>query len=114
MSRQAQPVLAVAVTASGAIAEYRFVTPACAQAGAAGNTLGVARFAAADKEAVTVDVIGTAIVETGGVIADGGLVETDASGRAVAKAAGVTVARLMPGQSSAAAGQFVEALLLPN
>ena len=47
MSRQAQPSVTLSITTTGIIAEYRFVTPAGAQAGAAGNTLGVARMAAA-------------------------------------------------------------------
>ena len=114
MSRQALTLMALSITASGAIGEYRFVTPACAQAGAAGNTLGVARMAAADKDVIPVDVIGTAIVEAGAAIAAGAALETDASGRAVTKSSGPTVARMTPGQVATAAGQFVEVLLIPN
>jgi hypothetical protein len=115
MSRQAQPILSQSVTANGAIGEYRFVTPASAQVAAAGvNTLGVARMAAADKDVIPVDMLGTAIVETGAALTAGGPLQTDASGRAIDKAAGVTVARLLPGQTANAAGQFVEVLLIPN
>ncbi len=114
MSRQSYPLLSLEVIASGAIAEARFVTPAGAQAGAAVNTLGVARVAAADKDAIPVDVIGTGIVEAGAAIAAGSLVETDASGRAVTRAAGPIVARLAPGQVATAAGQFIEVILITN
>lgn len=112
MSRQNQPCCPLSVTASGAVTEARFVTHAGAQAGAAANTLGVARFTAADKEAVTVDHLGTAIVETGGAIAAGGAIETDANGKAVAKAAGPAVARAL--QAAGGAGEFIEVTLIPN
>lgn len=114
MSRQAQQIMGLSITATGVIGEYRFVTPACAQAGAAVNTLGVARMAAALGDCIPVDVLGTAVVEAGAALTAGGLLETDASGRAVNKAAGVAVARLLPGQVATAAGQFVEVLLIPN
>ena len=114
MGKQSLPLLSLPVTASGAIAASRFVTPAGAQAGAGVNTLGVSRFDALDTETLTVDVIGTAIIETGGAIAAGGLIESDAAGKAIAKAAGVAAARALPGQSAAGAGEFIEALLLAN
>ena len=114
MSRQAQPSVTLSITTTGIIAEYRFVTPAGAKAGAAGNTLGVARMAAASGDVIPVDAVGTAIVETGAAIAAGALVETDASGRAVTQSSGPKVGRVLPSQSSSAAGQFIEILLIPN
>ena len=114
MSRQSQQLLALSLTATGAIGEYRFVSAAVAQAGAAVNTFGVARMAAAIGETIPVDAVGTAIVESGAAIAAGALVETDASGRAVTRSAGPIVARVLPGQSASAAGQFIEVLLIPN
>ncbi|MDR3631495.1 MAG: DUF2190 family protein [Desulfocapsaceae bacterium] len=114
MSKQSRPIFSIAIAAIGAITEYSFVTPARSQAGAGVNTLGVARFAANNGDTVTVDVMGTAIVQTGGAITDGGLVETDASGRAIAHNTGIVVGRLIPGQSSTGAGQWVEVLLMPN
>lgn len=114
MSRQGQPCLPLSLTATGIIPEARFVSAAVALAGAAVNTLGVARMAAAVGDVIVVDALGTAFVETGAAIAAGALVETDASGRAVTKAAGVAVARVLPGQSASALGQFVEVLLIPN
>ena len=114
MSRQSQPSVTLSITTTGIIAEYRFVNTAAAQAGAASNTLGVARMAAAVGDVIPVDAVGTAIVETGAALAAGTLVATDASGRAVAWAAGAAVARVLPNQSASAAGQFVEVLLIPN
>jgi hypothetical protein len=114
MSRQSQPLLALALTATGAIAVHRFVGPGVTQAAAAAGTWGVARMPAATGDTITVDALGTAVVETGGAIADGALIETDADGRAVSKTSGPAVARALPGQAATAAGQFIEVLLLPN
>jgi hypothetical protein len=115
MSRQFISLLALTVVASGAVTESRFVTPAGAQAAGAGvNTLGVARFTAADTEPLTVDVLGTAVVESGAALTANGSLQVDATGRVIDKAAGVAVARLLPGQVAGAAGVFVEVLLIPN
>lgn len=107
-------LLALTVLASGAVSARRFVTPTGAQAGAAANTLGVARTDAADGEAFPVDIAGTTVVEAGGPIAAGSAVQTDAQGRAVVHDAGPKVARLAPRESAGAAGDFVEVILIPN
>lgn len=113
MSRQSISLLTLSVVSAGAVAAGRFVTHTGAQAGAAANTLGVTRSAvAAANETVPVDVIGTAVVESGAAIAAGAALETDASGRAVTKASGPTVARAL--QAASAAGEFIEVLLIPN
>ncbi|OAI11781.1 hypothetical protein A1507_19835 [Methylomonas koyamae] len=114
MSRQCTPILTLPLTLTGTVVAERFVTVAGAQTGAAGNALGVTRTAGVSGEVVPVDVVGTAIVETGAAISAGALVEADASGRAVTKSAGVTLGRLAPGQSATAAGQFVEVILIQN
>jgi len=114
MSKQAVSIFALSVIATGVINKCRFVTAAVAQAGAAANTLGVARTDAAIGDVMTVDVLGTAVVEAGAAVAAGALVETDAQGRAITKAAGIAVGRVLPGQVAGAAGDFVEILLLPN
>lgn len=113
MSRQSTPILTLSVIAVAALAADRFVTPAGAVPAAGATALGVGRTSAAIGERQPVDVLGTAIVETGGAIAANALVETDAQGRAVTQAAGVVLARLAPGEVATAAGQFVEVLLLP-
>lgn len=113
MSAQSTPLLAVAVIATGAIAASRFVTPAAAQAGADVNTLGVARFAAAVGERLSVDVIGTAVVESGGAVAFGATLKSDASGRAITWASsGAKVALAL--DTAFAAGQLIEVLLIQN
>lgn len=114
MSRQYFPLLTLTLGLTGTVVAERFVTGAGAQTGAAGNALGVARTAGVSGESIPVDVIGTAVVETGAAISANALVEADASGRAVTKSAGVTLGRLAPGQSATAAGQFVEIILIQN
>ena len=110
--RQSQPILTLPMKATGAIVARRFITAVGAEAVAAGNALGVSRFAAAVGETVPVDVLGTAVVEAGGIIAAGALVEVGADGKAVAKNVGVTVARALEG--SGGAGAFIEVLLIAN
>lgn len=113
MSRQSISVLALTVTAGGTIAENRFVTPAGAQAGADANTLGVCRQAAVVSDKVTVDVLGTAIVEAGAAVAAGASLKSDASGRAITwVTSGAKVGIAL--EAAGAAGQMIEVLLVPN
>ncbi len=112
MSMQSISILTLSIVASGAITKHRFVTPGNTQAGAGVNTLGVAREDATLNAGLAIDVVGTAIVEAGGAIAAGAAVETDATGRAVTKTTGVTVGRAL--QAAAAAGDFIEVLLIQN
>ncbi|WP_275100143.1 capsid cement protein [Sedimenticola hydrogenitrophicus] len=111
---QSIPLLTLTIIATGALTASRFVGHDGDVAAAAGNTLGVARADAAIGDAAAVDTHGTAIVEAGAAIAAGAAIEVDATGRAVTKSAGVTVARLAPGESAGAAGDLVEAILFPN
>ncbi len=113
MSRQSTPILTLSVIATAALAPDRFVTAAGAVPAAGASALGVGRTTVAIGGRQPVDVMGTSVVEAGGAIAANAFVETDALGRAVTKAAGVTLGRLAPGESATAAGQFVEVLLLP-
>lgn len=114
MPRQSLSLITLTVVATGAITANRFVSPAGALAGAAGNAYGVAESAAAIGEKIPVTSHGTAVVEAGAAIAAGALVEADATGRAITKAAGVTLGRLAPGEVAGAAGQFVEVILFNN
>ncbi len=107
-------LLAVSQIATAVIAANRFVTPAGAVAGAGVNAQGVAQMGGAIGDNYTTTVLGTEIVETGAAIVAGSLIECDATGRAITKAAGVTLGRLAPGESASAAGQFVEVILIPN
>lgn len=114
MSRNSYPLLSVSMPATGVIVANRFVTPAGAQAGAGVNAQGVAKTDAAIGDELGVTVLGTEVVEAGAAIAAGSLVECDATGRAILHAAGVILGRLAPGESAAAAGEFVEVILFPN
>ena len=113
MSQQAISLLALSVALTGTVAANRFVTPDGIQAGADANTLGVARSAGVSGEKITVDVIGTAIVEAGAAVAAGATLETDASGRGVTWAtSGPKVGIAL--QAASGAGVMIEVLLLPN
>ncbi len=114
MSRQSTPILTLTVTASGAIAANRFVTPAGAQAGADANTLGVSQLAASGAGVkIPVVVLGTAVVEAGAAVAAGATLESDASGRAVTWAtSGPKIAIAL--DAAGAAGDFIEVLTIPN
>lgn len=113
MSYQNIPILTLPVTLSGTVAAHRFVTAAGAQAGADANTLGVARTAGVSGEKISVDVLGTAIVESGAAISAGATLESDSSGRGVTWAtSGGKVGIAL--QAASGAGEFIEVLLLPN
>jgi len=114
MSRQSISLLTLSVLAAGAILEARFVTPASEQAEAGENAYGVALSDAAVGEVAPVVNKGTAVVEAGAAIAAGALVQSDASGRAITKAAGTTLGRLAPGEVAGASGEFVEVILFDN
>lgn len=113
MSQQNISVLALTVAAAGTIAANRFITPAGAQAGADANTLGVCRQAAVAADKVTVDVLGTAIVEAGAAVSAGASLKSDASGRAITWAtSGAKVGIAL--EAATGAGQMIEVLLIPN
>lgn len=114
MGSQSYTVVTLTGRATGVIVGDRFVTALIAQTGAAGNSIGVARTNAAIGELLPINNLGTSQVEAGAAIAAGALVESDALGRAVTKAAGVTLGRLAPGESAAALGALVEIILIPN
>ena len=113
MSRNQTAILTLTVPASAVLIADRFVTPLGAQAAADANALGVTRMAAAIGDKVVVDVLGTAIVESGAAIAAGATIKVDATGRAitwVTSGARVGVAL----EAATAVGQFIEVLLIPN
>lgn len=112
MSQQNLAILTLSVVASGAVAASRFVTVAGAQAGAAANTLGVARYGVASGAALAVDVLGTTVAEAGAAVSAGAALETDTNGKAITKTTGPTVGRAL--QAATGAGQFIEVLLIAN
>ncbi|MDI3514886.1 MAG: hypothetical protein PWP40_2115 [Rhodocyclaceae bacterium] len=114
MSKPYNPVLTVGAPAAAALTANRFVTYAGAVPAAGAGGCGVARSDAAIGERVPIDVLGIVTIETGGAISANALVETDNQGRAITRNTGVVLARLTHGQSATGAGQFVEAILIPN
>lgn len=112
MGKQCSTLMALPLKAAGAVNEYRFVTATGAQAGAGANALGASEYAAADGEPFSAAHLGTAIVEAGAAVAAGAAIQSDATGRAITKDAGATVARAL--EAAAAAGDFIEVALIPN
>lgn len=113
MSAQNIAILSLPLTLSGTVAANRFVTAAGAQAGADANTFGVSRSSGVSTEKVTVDVLGTAVVESGAAVAVGATLKSDASGRGITWAtSGAKVGLAL--ESASAAGQLIEVLLIPN
>lgn len=113
MSKQAISLLPLTIVASATLVADRFITAAGGVPAADVNVLGVVRQAAVSGDRVTVDVLGTAIIEAGAAISAGATLKTDASGRAITWAtAGAKVALAL--QSASGAGQFIEVLLIPN
>lgn len=104
-------VCPITIQASGALVSHRFVGTNFAQAGAAANTLGVAAYDGID-EATTIDTLGVISVEAGAAVAAEALIETDASGRGITRAAGPIVARTI--DAASAAGDLMRCVLIPN
>ncbi|HKJ76855.1 MAG TPA: capsid cement protein [Gammaproteobacteria bacterium] len=115
MSSQAIEVLSLTKKAGGTIADKRFVAFDGTQAAADANVMGASRYAAASGNDLPVTVLGTAVVEAGGVVAVGDPVSSDAQGRAVKMDGAtytVTVGRAL--EAAAQAGDFIEVTLIPN
>lgn len=108
-------LLTLTVAAAGALAACRFVTQAGAYPAAGTEAFGVSRTsAAAAGDLVPVDVLGTAIVETGAAVTLDASLQVDATGRVVPLTVGSKspVARAM--DAAAGAGAFIEVLLVPS
>lgn len=108
-------LLTLTVAAAGALAGSRFVTQAGGYPAAGGTAVGVSRTSAvAAGDLVPVDVLGTAIVETGAAITLDAALQVDATGRVVPLTVGskTPVARAMGAASGA--GAFIEVLLVPS
>lgn len=108
-------LLTLTVAAAGALAASRFVTQAGGYPAAGAAAFGVSRTsAAAAGDLVPVDVLGTAIVETGAAVAVDASLQVDATGRVVPLTVGSKspVARAMG--AAGAAGAFIEVLLVPS
>lgn len=113
MSTQNLALLTILQTLTGTVSACRFTTPAGAQAGADANTFGVARTAGVSGDKIPVDVIGTAVIESGAAFSAGATLKSDASGRGITWAtSGAKIAIAL--EAATAAGQFVEVRLVDN
>lgn len=113
--RQSLSVMTLSVISTAVVAANRFISPAGAYPAAGANAYGASEAPALTSgDRLPVTAIGSVVVETGGAIAAGSLVETDNTGRALLKNTGIALGRLAPGEVSTAAGQFVEVILIPN
>lgn len=111
MSQQ-HATLTLTLKATATIVALSFVNAPGVTAAAARNAVGVARTSGAAGDLVPVDVLGTATVTAGGVIANGDRVQVGAAGSAVTLAAGKPVGVAL--EPATAAGQIIEVLLIPN
>lgn len=103
------------VVAAGAVAARRFVTSAGFQADSLGEkVLGVNRTTGDQGDALTIDILGSTLVEGGGAIALDDDITTDASGRAVAVTDPATQRTAGRALSVGSIGKPVEILLLPR
>jgi hypothetical protein len=109
--------VAEAAIAAKRIVKFGTADNAVVQAAAVGDSLiGVSDLAAASAEHVTVVMGGIAIVEYGGTITRGGLVTSDADGKAVAAApaAGANNRTIGVAMVSGVAGDLGSVLLQPG
>jgi hypothetical protein len=103
------PVLAVTVTAAATLPQARFATLAGAVPAANAGGLGVARVTATTGQRVTLDVVGTTIIEASAGIALGAAVATTNNGRAVTHSTGVIAGYAL--QQAVGEGDMIEVLL---
>ncbi|WP_197329534.1 DUF2190 family protein [Ralstonia syzygii] len=100
-----QPILTTSITATAALARLRFVGLTGGVCAAADKALGTAEATADIGEQAPVNVSGILLVEAAAVIAAGVEVESDADGRAITKAAGVSNGFAL--DAAAAAGDVI-------
>lgn len=108
MAQTKQVVLVTTITATGAIVKNRFVNFKGAQAGVGDPILGVAPYDVETGDTAAVDVVGIAVVESGGAVAIGAEVGADAQGCAIPDALR-NVGRALT--AATAAGETVRVLL---
>ncbi|HCY15612.1 MAG: DUF2190 domain-containing protein [Curvibacter sp. GWA2_64_110] len=100
-----QPILTTTVLAAAALPARRFVTTGGAVPAAGAKVLGVANANYDQGEQAGVGVLGILLVEAGAAVAVDDDVQTDATGRAITKAAGVYAGRAL--DAAGAAGVLI-------
>jgi len=102
-------VLQTTAPAAGDIPRHRFVTTAGLIAKAGEASYGVSLFEFALGESCTIVALGTAIVESGGVLAKGQQVQSDELGRAIGAGGGLVLGRAL--NAATESGEEVEVLI---
>ena len=100
-----QICLITSVTAAAALSRLRFVGLTGAVCAAGAKALGIAEAAADLGEQAPVNTHGILLVEAGAAIAAGAEVESDANGKAITKAAGISNGFAL--DAAAAAGDVI-------
>lgn len=100
---------AMSVLASTALTKHRFATTAGAVPASGAFCPGVANANYDIGEQAGLDTHGIIVVEAGAAVAADAAVQTDASGRAITLAAGVSLGRAL--DAAAAAGDFIRVKL---
>jgi hypothetical protein len=109
MSVSTKPGVITSVKATGDLVKCRFLDYDGNQTFTAGvAVVGVVDEDTKSGQMAPVVISGTAKVEAGGVLVAGNAVEVNTSGQAIVASSGVKVGYVMPGSSSAGAGEFVE------
>ena len=109
---QKTSVLTLSLTAAAAISAARFVTAAGAIPAAGKHAIGVTTTEATAGELVAADVLGTTIIEAGGVITANKAVQSDASGKAVTRTTGVALGIAL--EAASADGDRIEIFLVSS
>ena len=113
---QSKPIQTATVRGSGAIAAYRAVTYAGAQATVQGEKVrGVAQIAIEDGELGAIDTMGETIIESGAAINPGDSLIVDAQGRAIPATGNLSIAAGATAVTSTAAnGSILTGADLPE
>jgi hypothetical protein len=109
---QCVPVLSLSVQLTVAVSTKRFVTISGTLSTSGNNALGVSRFAGIIGQWITIDCLGTAIVEAGSAIPVGSLIQSDLNGKAAIRGAGAVLGRAL--SAATGDGSLIEVLLIPN
>lgn len=108
MAKTEKIVLTDSVIAAAALTKKRFVTLAGAVPASGAYVYGVTNADYDAGEVAGVDVLGVITVTAGGAIAANAEVQTDAAGKAITKAAGITAGRAL--DAAAADGDVIRIL----
>jgi len=105
-------ILPLSIKAVGEVSTMHFVNYSGGLAGDGDNTIGVCSVPGDDGEMITVDAVGVITVEAGGVVTAGGLIQSNADGKAVDRTTGAIVGRAL--DAADLEGDRVRVMLFTN